>query len=53
VREACDTILRIFNPRRLYVGGGNARHFVPGELGDKVVLIDNVAGLLGGIRLWD
>lgn len=37
---------------RLFIGGGNARR-VTVDLGPKVELIDNIAGILGGIRLWD
>lgn len=54
-RKALDRALRIwlalFNPRRLYLGGGNAKKVreLPDE---RVVLVDNQAGLLGGIRLW-
>ena len=36
----------------LYVGGGNSTH-VNIPLGDDVSLVDNSAGLLGGIRLWE
>lgn len=36
----------------LYLGGGNSRH-VTADLGAKVSLVENVAGILGGIRLWD
>jgi polyphosphate glucokinase len=35
----------------LYVGGGNSTH-VKIALGDDVTLVDNSAGLLGGIKLW-
>lgn len=35
----------------LYVGGGNSTH-VKIALGDEVTLVDNSAGLLGGIKLW-
>jgi polyphosphate glucokinase len=35
----------------LYLGGGNARH-VTVDLGPKVSKVDNLAGILGGIRLW-
>lgn len=40
------------NYRRLYVGGGNSRLLDPATLPDNVVVVDNVAGLLGGLRLW-
>ncbi|HEX3541533.1 MAG TPA: ROK family protein [Acidimicrobiales bacterium] len=36
----------------LYVGGGNAAR-VKGSLPDGVTLVDNDAGILGGIRLWE
>lgn len=41
----------IWNPRRLYVGGGNAKHLRL-ELPPNVRVTDNMAGLLGGIALW-
>jgi polyphosphate glucokinase len=37
---------------RLYVGGGNARKLTV-ELGPRATIVDNAAGILGGIRLWD
>jgi polyphosphate glucokinase len=49
--RALLTLQRTFNPRRIYVGGGNARLLRRG-LPRGVVAADNVAGLLGGIRLW-
>lgn len=42
----------IWNPRRIYLGGGNAKHLRL-ELPAHVRITDNVAGLLGGIRLWE
>ncbi len=41
----------IWNPRRLYLGGGNAKH-IRLDLPSNVRITDNVAGLLGGIKLW-
>lgn len=35
-----------------YVGGGNAAR-ITGSLGDDVHLVDNSAGILGGIKLWE
>jgi len=52
VRDVIATMEPIFNYRRLYLGGGNARHVLKDGLPENVTLIDNVAGLLGGIRLW-
>jgi len=45
----------IWNPRRIYVGGGNAKHLRPEkiDLPEHVKVTENVAGLLGGIALWN
>ncbi len=53
VRQIVDQITPIFNPRRIYVGGGNARLLDPTSFPEQVRVVDNVAGLLGGVRLWD
>ena len=52
VAEVLAQIEPIWNPRRIYVGGGNAKHLRI-DLPANVRVTDNVAGLLGGIRLWD
>jgi polyphosphate glucokinase len=52
VLQALAQIRHTFNFRVLYLGGGNARHFAPEELPPDVMLVDNIAGLLGGVRLW-
>jgi polyphosphate glucokinase len=41
----------IWNPRHIYLGGGNAKHLVI-ELPPHVTITSNLAGLLGGIALW-
>jgi len=51
VLEALDTLLPIFNPRVLHLGGGNAQH-VKGKLPSQVRLFGNVDGMTGGIKLW-
>ncbi|MEO1272934.1 MAG: ROK family protein, partial [Myxococcota bacterium] len=51
LRRAIVQIVRVFNPRLLYFGGGNAR-LVKGKLPENVQLAQNIAGLLGGIGLW-
>jgi polyphosphate glucokinase len=43
---------RTFNYRTLYLGGGNARK-VTLDLPTNVKTVDNVAGLLGGVKLWE
>ena len=37
----------------LYIGGGNSRRVLRQNLPDDVTVIDNTAGILGGIRLWE
>ncbi|MCS6798225.1 MAG: ROK family protein [Myxococcota bacterium] len=51
VREVIDTLAPIFNWRVLYLGGGNAKK-IKGELPDTVRIVDNAAGLTGGLALW-
>jgi hypothetical protein len=43
--------LELGNFDRLYIGGGNAKK-ITGDLPPRVRVIPNVAGLLGGIKLW-
>lgn len=52
VAEVIGQVNPIWNPRRLYIGGGNAKHLRL-DLPSNVRVTDNVAGLLGGIKLWD
>ncbi|MDH3588762.1 MAG: ROK family protein [Gammaproteobacteria bacterium] len=52
VLEAVEQILPIWNPRVLYLGGGNADKLKT-EMPERVQPVDNIAGILGGIRLWD
>ena len=51
VAEVIAQVNPIWNPRRLYLGGGNAKH-IKLDLPSNVRVTDNVAGLLGGIKLW-
>jgi polyphosphate glucokinase len=51
VRQVLDQVQPIFNPRVIYLGGGNAKK-LKGRLPKNVTVTENVAGLLGGIALW-
>lgn len=53
VHEAIDNLFILTCYDHLYIGGGNARKLDPHELPKNVTLVDNSAGILGGIRLWD
>jgi polyphosphate glucokinase len=51
LRKVIAQLARIFNYRILYLGGGNAKeiHFA---LPENARIVENVAGLLGGVKLW-
>ncbi|CAN5253493.1 ROK family protein [soil metagenome] len=51
VARVVAQVLTTWNPRKLYLGGGNAKH-LDIELPPDVAIASNVAGLLGGIALW-
>jgi len=50
--KAIDTLDRVFNFDHLYIGGGNSKK-VSLILPEKVTLVPNTAGLLGGIAFWN
>jgi polyphosphate glucokinase len=52
VRRAVDTFDSLLQFDRLYVGGGNAKKLTV-DLGHRAQIVDNTAGILGGMRLWD
>lgn len=52
VRQAIAQMEALFNYRKLYIGGGNTKHLDKEGLPENVTVVDNVAGLTGGIRLW-
>jgi polyphosphate glucokinase len=38
---------------RIFVGGGNAKHLSPADIGAKGEIVPNTSGILGGVRVWD
>jgi polyphosphate glucokinase len=52
VETVVDQLRPILNWRKLYLGGGNARRLDASVFGPDVQIVDNVAGLIGGMRLW-
>jgi polyphosphate glucokinase len=52
VKLAMETLDALFFYDQVYVGGGNSKH-VTADLGPKATIIDNAAGILGGIKLWE
>jgi polyphosphate glucokinase len=51
VHQVIEQVDPIWNPRRIYVGGGNAK-YITEKFPPHVKVVANVAGLLGGIALW-
>jgi polyphosphate glucokinase len=51
VARALAQIDPVWNPTRIYLGGGNAKHLKL-KLPPHVKITENIAGLLGGIALW-
>ncbi|WP_337310975.1 ROK family protein [Candidatus Aeolococcus gillhamiae] len=52
VNKAVANFHELINYDRLYVGGGNASE-LNGHLDQSVTIVGNIAGILGGIKLWD
>jgi polyphosphate glucokinase len=52
VAKTIDEVLSLINCDMLYLGGGNARK-VALQLPDNVRVVSNIAGITGGLRLWD
>lgn len=53
VQQAIATYESFLFFDHIYIGGGNARRLTGVDLGSNVTLVDNSAGILGGIRIWD
>lgn len=52
VKEAIGIMSQIFNFDHLYIGGGNSKK-IKFKLPKHVKITENIAGLIGGIRLWE
>lgn len=52
VKLAIETLRRLTNFDRLYIGGGNAEH-ISFKLPDDVKIISNKLGMVGGVWLWE
>jgi polyphosphate glucokinase len=52
VLEAVEMFDALLHFDRVYVGGGNAKKLTV-DLGHRAELVDNSAGILGGIKLWE
>jgi polyphosphate glucokinase len=52
VLHAIDTLYGLLHYDHLFVGGGNSARLV-GHVPRGVTIVDNEAGILGGIKLWE
>ena len=50
--KAIEALAHGFNFDRLYLGGGEVKH-VKEKLPEYVIVVPNVLGLIGGIKLWN
>jgi polyphosphate glucokinase len=53
VHKAINNLRNLMFFDHLYIGGGNSRRIKRDTLADDVTIVDNTAGILGGIKLWD
>jgi polyphosphate glucokinase len=53
VNKAIDLMRGMTFFDRCWLGGGNARRLDTSKLADDVTIVDNTAGILGGIKLWE
>jgi polyphosphate glucokinase len=51
VRQAVENIDKLLFFDHIYIGGGNAPNLTI-DLGPKATIVDNSAGITGGIKLW-
>jgi polyphosphate glucokinase len=51
VKKAIATLRTLSHFDHLYIGGGNAKH-IAFELPDDITIIDNAAGIAGGVAAW-
>ena len=51
--KAIDAYDRFLFFDTIYIGGGNAKHLDPDQLPYARAIVDNTAGIVGGVRLWD
>ena len=53
VMKAIDILRALMFFDRCWLGGGNAKRLDASKLPHDVTIVDNTAGILGGIKLWD
>ncbi len=53
VRQAISNFDDMLYFDTIYVGGGNAKHLSPDDIGPKGQVVPNTSGILGGVRVWD
>jgi polyphosphate glucokinase len=52
VMTALENFRVLTNFDHCYLGGGNSRH-LRGAVQEPYTVVDNLAGIIGGVRLWD
>lgn len=52
VQDAIADFYEMLYFDRIYVGGGNAKHLEPADVGPRGTIVSNTAGITGGVRVW-
>ncbi|MGH9078760.1 MAG: ROK family protein [Acidimicrobiales bacterium] len=53
VQKAIATLRALLFFDHLFIGGGNSRRVNRHNLDDDITIVDNTAGIVGGVKLWD
>ncbi|MGA7689619.1 MAG: ROK family protein [Jiangellales bacterium] len=53
VQRGLDRLFAVYSWDRAYLGGGGAKHLARRRVDEWVTVVDNTAGIKGGVRLWD
>ncbi len=52
VHKAITVLRALLFFDHLYIGGGNSRRVHRHHLADDITIVDNTAGIVGGVKLW-
>lgn len=53
VRQAIADFHEMLYFDHIYIGGGNAKHLSPDDIGPKGIIVPNTAGITGGVKIWE
>jgi polyphosphate glucokinase len=53
VQRALARLFAVYYWDRAFLGGGGAKHLARRQVDEWVTVVDNIAGISGGVRLWE